>query len=133
NAFRGGRMRIEGGESLAADMVLWATQAAPTPLLRQSGLPVDASGFLRVKESLQSVGDPNVFGTGDCVAFEAYPDLPRNGVHAVRQGGVLFDNVLAYLHEQPLRLFRPQRFTLALLNTADGEAVLSYGPLTLKG
>jgi selenide,water dikinase len=131
--FRDGRVSVEGSEPLAADLVLWATQAAPTPLLRHSGLTVDDGGFLRVKETLQSAGDPNVFGTGDCVAFEAYPDLPRNGVHAVRQGGVLFDNVLAYLHEQPLRPFRPQRFALALLNTADGDAVLSYGPLTMKG
>jgi selenide,water dikinase len=130
--FRDGRVSVEGSDSVAADLVLWATQAAPTPLLRHSGLPVDAGGFLRVTETLQSVGDPAVFGTGDCVAFEAYPDLPRNGVHAVREGAVLFDNILAFLYERPQRPFRPQRFTLALFNTADGEAVLSYGPLSFK-
>ena len=37
------------------------------------------------------------------------PILPKNGVHAVREGAVLFDNVAAFLHERPLRPFRPQR------------------------
>ena len=38
----------------------------------------------------------------------------------------------SFLHEQPLRPFRPQRLTLNLLNTADGQAILSYGPLAWK-
>ena len=86
-----------------------------------------------VKETLQSERDTAVFGTGDCVTFAAYPGLLRNGVHAVRQGRVLFDNVAAYLREQSLRLFRPQRFCLCLMNTTDGEAILNYGPFATKG
>lgn len=121
-----------GSETLPCDAVLWATNAAPPALLRASGLDVDAGGFLRVQPTLQSESDAAVFGTGDCVAFAAYPALPRNGVHAVRQGTVLYDNLEAFLHERPLRPFRPQWLTLALLNTADGDAILSYGPFALK-
>jgi selenide,water dikinase len=127
-----GMVLIEGQAPLAADIVLWATQASPPSLEKNSGLGVNAGGFLRVAETLQSVTDEAVFGTGDCVAFDSYPTLPRNGVHAVRQGSVLFDNILAYLREEPLRPFRPQRNCLCLLNTADGQAVLRYGPLTWK-
>src|SRR5207302_935908 len=127
-----GQLLLAGGETIACDAVLWATQASPPPVLGQSGLAVDAGGFLQVKETLQSIADPAVFGTGDCVSFQAFPDLPRNGVHAVRQGAVLFDNVGRFLKEEPLRPFRPQRFTLNLLNTADNQAILSYGPLHRK-
>jgi selenide,water dikinase len=88
---------------------------------------------LRVLETLQSVGDSAVFGTGDCVAFDAYPDLPRNGVYAVREGAVLFDNITSLLQDRPLRLFRPQRRYLCLLNTADDRSVLSYGGITAQG
>jgi selenide,water dikinase len=123
---------LADGEKIACDAVLWATQAAPPGILGASGLAVDSGGFLQVKETLQSIHDPAVFGTGDCVSFQAFPELPRNGVHAVRQGAVLFDNVGRFLKEQALRPFRPQRFTLNLLNTADGEAMLSYGPLHWK-
>ncbi len=128
-----GLLLLEGGERVACDAVLWATQAASSPLLWDSGLPVDPAGFLRVRDTLQSIGDSAVFGTGDCVAFDSYPGLPRNGVHAVRQGRVLFENVTAVLREKPPRPFRPQRYCLCLLNTADGQAVWSYGPLTWKG
>jgi selenide,water dikinase len=128
-----GSLVLDGGERVPCDAVLWATDASPPPVLHQSGLALNPGGFLLVEDTLQSVSDPAVFGTGDCVSFPSHPDLPRNGVHAVRQGRVLFDNVTAFLREQPLRPFRPQRFCLSLLNTADGQAVLTYGPLAMKG
>jgi len=128
-----GFVLLEGGGRVECDAVLWATQAASHRLLRNAGLPVDAAGFLRVHDTLQSVADPAVFGTGDCVTFESRPKLPKNGVYAVREGAVLFDNVAAFLDEKPLRPFRPRPFVLTLLNTADGRAVLRYGPLALTG
>ncbi len=127
------RLRLSSGEEIACDGVLWATPAAPPDCLRSSGLSIDDSGFLRVGETLQSLGDPAVFGTGDCVTFTPQPTLPRNGVHAVRQGRVLFDNVREFLHERPLTPFRPQRNCLCLMNTADGAAILNYGPFAIKG
>jgi selenide,water dikinase len=128
-----GLLLLEGGERIGCDAALWATEAAPPPLVRDSGLAVDAGGFLQVADSLQSLTDPAVFGTGDCVSFPGHPGLPRNGVYAVREGAVLFDNVAAFLREQSPRPFRPQPFCLYLLNTADGLAVLNYGPITWKG
>jgi selenide,water dikinase len=125
-------LTLEDGRRAECDAVLWATNAAPPPLERESGLAVDPGGFLIVRETLQTVSDPAIFGTGDCVDFPAYPDLPKNGVHAVREGKVLFDNVIALLHDRPLRPFRPQRFCLTLLNTADGKAVFVYGGLAFK-
>lgn len=128
-----GHVSLESGERVQCDAVLWATEAAAPRLIRESGLAVNAAGFLRVAGTLQSVADPAVFGTGDCVSFESRSDLPKNGVYAVREGAVLFDNIAAFLREAPLRPFRPQRYCLCLLNTADEEAVLRYGPLVLKG
>jgi selenide,water dikinase len=128
-----GALLLENGERVDCDAALWATQASPPGLLRDSGLGVDAGGFILVRDTLQSLTDPAVFGTGDCVAFPSHPDLPRNGVHAVREGAVLFDNVAALLRKLPLRPFQPQRFCLCLLNTADGRAVLRYGAFTVWG
>lgn len=128
-----GRLRMSSGEQLDCDGVLWATPAAPPEFLRSSGLSLDESGFIQVGETLQSRSHPLVFGTGDCVVFLPQPQLPRNGVHAVRQGRVLFDNVRELLHERPLAPFRPQRNCLCLMNMSDGEAILSYGSLVTKG
>jgi selenide,water dikinase len=128
---REGELLLEDGGRVAFDVVLWATRPAPPRLLKESRLACDARGFVRIHNTLQVVDDPAIFGTGDCVAFENYPDLPRNGVHAVREGRVLFDNIGALLREKPLRPYRPQRWCLCLLNCGEGRAVLSYGPLAL--
>jgi selenide,water dikinase len=128
-----GFVLLDDGKRVECDAVLWATQAASHPLLRDSGLAVDAAGFLRVRDTLQSVANPAVFGTGDCITIESRPGLPKNGVYAVREGAVLFDNVAAFLHEKPLRPFRPQPWYLTLLNTADDHALLRYGPFVLRG
>ncbi|MBY0229984.1 MAG: selenide, water dikinase SelD [Gemmataceae bacterium] len=128
-----GFLELDGGERVGADASLWATSAGPPGLLRDSGLALDATGFLRVRATLQSVSDPAVFGTGDCVAFDEFPWLERNGVHAVRQGRVLFDNVARFLHERGLKRYRPQWFCLSLLNTADGDALATWGAFATKG
>ena len=126
-------LELNGSERLDYDAVLWATNAAPPTLLKESGLPLSEDGFLQVGDTLQSVADPSVFGTGDCISITSYPDLLKNGVYAVREGAVLFDNVGRFLRERPLRPFRPQRFCLCLLNTSDGSAALCYGPVVWKG
>lgn len=128
-----GSLVLESGERLSCDGVLWATDAAPPSVIQESGLTVDTRGFLRVRKTLQSESDPTVFGTGDCVTFDDYPGLPRNGVYAVRQGAVLFDNIGSLMHGRPLKPFRPQRYCLALLNTGDGRAVFAYGPIAWEG
>ncbi len=123
---------LDGGERLPCDAVLWATHAAPHAILHSSGLKLNEAGFLQVNDSLQSVSDPAVFGTGDCIELVSRPDLPKNGVYAVRQGGVLFDNIGHFLREEPLKPFRPQWLYLCLLSTSDGDAIFCYGPFVWK-
>ena len=126
-------LELNSTERLPYDAVLWATNAAPPDLLQASGLQLNSDGFLLVHDSLQSLSDPAIFGTGDCIGLESHPDLLKNGVYAVRQGGILFDNVARFLHDEPLTPFSPQRRCLCLLNTCDGAAIFNYGPLVWKG
>jgi selenide,water dikinase len=109
--------------SIAATAVVWATGAASTPLARASGLPCDDAGFVRVEDTLQVVGAPDVFAVGDCARLDAHPWVPRAGVYAVRQGPVLSDNLGARLDGRKLRDYTPQRDFLALLHLGDDEAL----------
>src|SRR5262249_25441433 len=43
-----GRLMLAGYGPLAADEILWTTQAAPARWLAKAGLPLDPRGFLRV-------------------------------------------------------------------------------------
>jgi selenide,water dikinase len=126
-------LELNGTERLEYDAVLWATNAAPPDLLRSNGLRLSQDGFLLVDDTLQSVTDPAIFGTGDCISLKSYPDLLKNGVYAVREGAILFENIPRFLEERPLVPFRPQRVCLCLLNTSDDSAVLTYGPIVTKG
>lgn len=121
----------DGGE-LPADLSVWATGAAAPELVARSGLPVDERGFLLVEDSLRSVGDGHVFAAGDCAALRSRPGLPKAGVFAVRQGPVLAANLRRALRGEPLLAYNPQSRFLSLLNTADGRAILAYGPIALR-
>jgi selenide,water dikinase len=134
-AVDGRGVHLAGGRLLEASLVVWATGAAGPTLLRDSGLPVDRRGFLRVGNDLRSVEHGEIFAAGDCATLEGYPDLAKAGVFAVRQGRVLAHNLRAAARGANVRLqvYVPQSRFLSLLNTGDGRAILSYGPLAAEG
>ena len=119
---------LSDGRTIAADGVLWATAAAAPPLLRLSALPVSADGFFRVAPTMQSVDGAPVFGAGDCVVHDGAPAYARSGANAVRAGRTLAQNLRAWTagNRDALQDFVPRVAPLALLDTADGEALLTW-------
>jgi pyridine nucleotide-disulfide oxidoreductase family protein len=127
-------VRLTDGTEVPADVLIWATGPAATDLLRSSGLALDRQGFLAVDDRLRSVSHPAVFAAGDAATPARWPDTPKSGVYAVREGPVLCANLAAACRgAEPPRTYRPQRCSLALLNTGDGSAILCYGPLATSG
>ncbi|MEO7474055.1 MAG: NADH dehydrogenase subunit, partial [Gemmatimonadales bacterium] len=96
------------------------------PLLAASGLPAEPRGFLWIEDTLHSVADPRVFAVGDCGTFTKSPSIAKSGVYAVREGPILWHNLLAAARGRPLATSRPQPGFLSILNTADGRALLWY-------
>jgi len=127
-----GRLRTRGGETLAADEIVWVTQAGGADWLRDTGLALDESGFIRVHDTLQSETDPLVFAAGDCAAMGGRP-LEKAGVFAVRMARPLAENLRRTLTRRPLVDYRPQRRWLALISTGDKHAVASRGALYARG
>jgi NADH dehydrogenase FAD-containing subunit len=129
-----GGVRLADGTELPAHVLIWATGPAATDLLRTSGLALDARGFLAVGDGLRSVSHPSVFAAGDAATLARWPDTPKSGVYAVREGPVLRANLAAACHGiEPPEQYRPQRRSLALLNTCDGRAIFLYGRLAASG
>ena len=114
------------------DLAIAVTHAGAPDWLGESGLDLDDAGFVRVRETLQSMGDPFVFAAGDIASFGARR-LPKSGVYAVRQGPVLAENLARLAAGRPLRPYRPQPLTLALISSGDKNAVASWGRLALEG
>lgn len=125
-AVREGFLDLSDGQSFAVDKVLWVTQASGAPWLRDTGLDLDAAGFIRVNACLQSVNDPNIFAAGDIASMDGMP-REKAGVFAVRMGKPLAENIARLLRDQPLRQYHPQKRWLALITTGDRHAVASRG------
>ncbi|HZN36949.1 MAG TPA: selenide, water dikinase SelD [Pirellulaceae bacterium] len=123
---------LDNGQSLAADLILWATSAAAPPLLGRVGLPTDDDGFLLTTPALQSTADPAVFAVGDSGTIVGQ-ELPKAGVYAVREGPILWENIQRALRGQPVVTYRPQRGFLKLINTGDGRAIGEYRGFTFAG
>jgi len=114
----------------AADALVLATGASAPAWLAQSGLSCDQQGFVTIGNTLQSENFPNVLASGDCSSLAG---AQRSGVYAVRQGSILAANIPALIQGAALQPYRPQSNALALLSTADGRALMSYGPLSAGG
>jgi selenide,water dikinase len=118
--------------SYAADHAVWATQATAAPWIRESGLAVDAAGFMSVSETLESVSHADVFGAGDVATIEGHV-RPKSGVYAVRAGPPLARNLGARLAGRPLERYRPQSQARSLITTGDRYAIASRGRWSAEG
>src|SRR5207237_2435341 len=81
-AVEAGRLILEGYGPIAADEILWTTQAAPARWLAKAGLPLDARGFLRVDATLRVAGRDDVFAAADPLAVSDR-ELPKSDDNAV--------------------------------------------------
>ena len=124
-------VHLEGGGRIPADLVVWVAGAAPHGLARDSGLPTEDRGFVRIDDQLRVVGRSDLFAVGDCAVLDSWPGCPRAGVHAVRQGPVLAANLAASLRGARLETYSPQRDFLTLLNLGDGRAIGARNGLAL--
>ena len=140
-AATGDGVRLATGEMLPADAVLWATGSVGPPLLRHTGLAVTERGLARVDAGLRSVSDDRVFVAGDAAAVAGHEGLARVGVHAVKQGPVLRENVRQALRalaagrgpgDAPHRLFRPYPVAPLLVSTGGPTAWWLAGPIALR-
>ncbi len=113
---------LADGRRIEADEILWTTQAAPAAWLADTGLALDANGFLRVDAMLRAAGRDDIFAAGDTIAFDPAP-IPRSGVYAVRAGPVLADNIRATLTGSALRAYKPQSDALYLVSTGGPHAI----------
>jgi selenide,water dikinase len=127
-----GAVYCANGDRIGFDELIWVTEAGAASWLGDTGLDLDASGFIRIDATLQSLGHPNVFAVGDVASNVEHP-RPKAGVFAVRQGPPLADNLRRALAGKPLVPFVPQRKFLSLISTGNRCAIASRGRFAAQG
>jgi NADH dehydrogenase len=138
-----GRVELSTGESFDSDTIIWTAGVMAHPLLRNSDLPLEERGRLRLGADLRARDeDDNVvadlWGAGDATAV---PDLSGGGIaglcvpnaqHAVRQAKLLAKNIVGELRgEVPAEYFHKNLGAVAGMGV--GEGVFQAGNLAIKG
>lgn len=103
-------LRVAGGRVLRAGTIVWAGGIQGPPLLRESGLPVDAMGRVVVDRYLRVRGQALIFAAGDCAAIPfGYNGgtVPATASFAMRQGAHLAETLLAECEGRPPRTYEP--------------------------
>jgi NADH:ubiquinone reductase (H+-translocating) len=138
----GGKVELSTGETFESDTIVWTAGVMANPVLRNTDLPVEERGRLRVQADLRVIDDNGVvdgaWGAGDVTAT---PDLTGGGVagycvpnaqHAVRQGKLLAKNIVAVLREEsPKDYFHKNAGAVAGLGLYHG--VFQSGGFAVKG
>jgi NADH dehydrogenase len=138
----GGKIELSTGESFESATIVWTAGVMAHPVLRNTDLPTEERGRLRVQPDLRVVNDDGVvadaWGAGD---VSAVPDLTGNGVggfcvpnaqHAVRQGKLMAKNIVAELRgEKSSDYFHKNLGAVAGLGLGIG--VFQKGKLGITG
>jgi NADH:ubiquinone reductase (H+-translocating) len=98
---------LQSGRRVETATIVWSAGVAPSPTVRDSTLPLTKRGAIIVGRDFRVEGQPNIWALGDCAAI---PDgkggnYPLTAQHAIREGPVLADNLLASLRGEPSKPF----------------------------
>lgn len=108
-----GVVELTGGESVAADAVVWASGTRVSPLAAAAGLTVDERGRIVTDAALRSLSHPDVYAVGDAAAI-------RQGygvMHGTCQGGMPTGVHAAVSIVRALRGKRPKPFRFGYYHT----------------
>ena len=98
------------------------TAASPIDLLKKSNLPLNKKGSIEVNNYLLAKGTTNIFAAGDIAEVKGYITT-KAGVFAVKQGKILFKNIVRKLHKKKLKKYYPQKSYLSLIGLPNKNAL----------
>jgi NADH dehydrogenase len=115
---------LAGGETVAADAVLWTSGVRVSPLA--AGLDVDERGRIVTDDALRSVSHPNVYAVGDAAAVQQ-----KYGVmHGTCQGGMPTGAHAGISIARELKGKQPKRFRFGYfhlpVSLGRGDAVIQF-------
>lgn len=123
---------LDNGARVVCDVPVMAMPTVAPTWLADSGLALDAQGFIATNAMLQSTSHPQVFAAGDVSTRQDTP-LPRSGVFAVRAGPALALNLRRALAGGQLQEWRTTARSLYLLSCGERRALASWGDWSAQG
>ncbi|MFF5538009.1 NAD(P)/FAD-dependent oxidoreductase [Streptomyces cinerochromogenes] len=119
-------VELAGGETVAADAVLWTSGTRVAPLAAAAGLAVDEHGRILTDAALRSVSHPDVYAVGDAAAVRQSYGV----MHGTCQGGMPTGVHAALSIDRMLRGRQPKPFRFGYYHTpvslGRGDAVVQF-------
>ncbi|HEY5786281.1 MAG TPA: FAD-dependent oxidoreductase, partial [Microlunatus sp.] len=126
------RVDFKGGQTMQADLVIWAAGVSGYPLLRDWGLPIGRAGRIEVNADMSSTNDERVFAVGDTSVIVDNP-LPQLAQPALQTGKHAAQQITRIHLGQPTVPFEYyNKGTMATIGRADAVVQLPNG-LKLTG
>ncbi len=130
-------LQIKGGETIPTSTIVWSAGVKPSPVVSGLAIGTGRGGSIVVAADLSVPNYPGVWAIGDCAAVPD-PDepgkmYPATAQHAIREGPVLANNIVAHQRGMPTRTFRYRAVgMMASLGARRGVAGL-WGKYLITG
>ncbi len=101
-------LELRSGKRVETHTIIWSAGVRPRSLDGSDALPRGKHGTIAVGADMSVADHAGVWALGDCAAIPNGEGgfYPPTAQHAIREGPVLADNIVAALHERPTRPFR---------------------------
>ena len=116
---------FEGGEHLAAELVMFVPAGAGHPLLKNAGLPLSEAGFVTVDEQCRVPGVSGVYVVGDSAALEGPDWRAKQGHVTVLMARIAAESLLGELRRQPTQAdYREHVDIICVMDTGNGAVLV---------
>lgn len=99
------QVEFKDGESLSADLVIWAAGVSGRETVREWGLEIGRGGRIVVGEDLRAKGQDVIFAAGDAAIGEENP-VPQLAQPAMQMGKHVADQIINLEHGRETTAFR---------------------------
>ena len=105
-------IQTKSGQTISADLVVWAAGIKAPTFISQSDLPTDNIGRVKVNAHLQVEGVDSIFAIGDCCAcpMDDGTMVPPRAQSAHQMAKIAYKNIVADLEGKPMRIFKYKDF-----------------------
>ncbi|HET9030224.1 MAG TPA: NAD(P)/FAD-dependent oxidoreductase [Candidatus Aquilonibacter sp.] len=99
---------LASGTRIETRTIIWSAGVKPSSTVAATPLPKTRRGAVEVGEDFRVPGFANVWAAGDCAAIPNGNGgtFPPTAQHAIREGPVLAENIVAVLRGKPTKPFR---------------------------
>ncbi|SFP88641.1 NAD(P)/FAD-dependent oxidoreductase [Salibacterium halotolerans] len=120
-----------GSRVLPYGQVLWLDGAKPPLIFDYADLPVDDKGYLLLSSTLQTVGSPDIFGSGAGTVLQEEVNTSKDSITAFQEAKVLEENLDRMLRgKTKLKTFKPPKKESLVLNMGHRTGFYRRGSKT---